>query len=158
MSRIASRLAATVLAAGALVTAAALPASAADHARGHDRGRQQSAQVVLGAVHHTANDRDRSNRSLNNEWITVTNEGRRAVSLNRWTLTDAERHTYRFGNVTLRAHESLRVHTGNGRNTARDLYQDRGTSVWNRSRDTATLRDARGAIVDTESWGHRTHR
>jgi hypothetical protein len=182
VSRTASRLAAIMLAAGALATAAALPASAADHGRGHHNQQQpyqqhyrqpyqqpyqqqqhqehyqqhyqqQRAQVVLGAVHHTTSDRSRSDRSLNNEWITVTNEGRRAVSLDGWTLTDADHHTYRFGRVTLQAHESVRVHTGSGRNTSRDLYQGRDASVWSRSDDTATLRDDRGRVVDTESWG-----
>ncbi|MFI0940512.1 lamin tail domain-containing protein [Streptomyces sp. NPDC021020] len=152
MSRIASRLAATVLAAGALVTVAALPASAAPAQ--HGRHQQMGAQVVLGSVHHTRDTR--SARGLNDEWITVTNEGRRTVSLDHWTLTDADHHVYRFGHVTLRAHQSLRVHSGRGHNTYRDLYQGGTRSVWG-SNDRATLRDARGHVVDTESWGH-SHR
>lgn len=180
MSRTASRLAATVLAAGAIVTAAALPASAADtshgrhagfgyshgtsqgrqhdqrHDRRHDQRHNQrhdQQDVVIGAVHHV--DRGaRSNRALNDEWVTVTNDGRRAVSLDRWTLTDSDHNVYRFSHVTLRAHESLRVHTGMGRDTSRDLYQDRRTAVWDRSGDSATLRDARGHVVDSDSWGH----
>lgn len=153
MSRTASRLAATLLAAGALVTAAALPASAADHGRSH----QSRPQVVLGDVHHAAGSDARSGRSLNQEWITVTNRGRQSVNLNRWTLTDSDHHVYRFAHVTLRGHQSVRVRTGNGRDTARDLYQDRRASVWDKGRDTATLRDSRGHVVDTESWG-RNHR
>ncbi|MFF9983712.1 lamin tail domain-containing protein, partial [Streptomyces erythrochromogenes] len=43
-----------------------------------------------------------------------------------------------------------------GRDTRHDLYQDRNRQVWN-DRDTATLRDNRGNIVDTESWGRRGH-
>ncbi|WP_234343496.1 lamin tail domain-containing protein [Streptomyces sp. NRRL F-5123] len=210
MSRIASRLAATVLAAGALLTVAALPASAApaEHGRHgqheqhgqhdqpdqhgqrqqhgqhdqpdqhgqrqqrdqpdqhgqsdqhgqrdqHGRHQQMGAQVALGSVHHTRDAR--SARGLNDEWITVTNEGRRAVSLDRWTLSDADHHVYRFGHVTLRAHESLRVHSGRGRDTYRDLYQGGNRSMWDRGGDSATLRDARGHVVDTESWG-RSHR
>lgn len=153
VSRIASRLAATVLAAGALVTAVALPASAAPDR--HGRHQQMGAQVALGSVHHTRDAR--SARGLNDEWITVTNEGRRAVSLDRWTLTDSDHHVYRFGRVTLRAHESVRVHSGRGRDTSRDLYQGGNRSLWERGGDRATLRDARGHVVDTESWGH-SHR
>lgn len=153
MFRTASRLAATALAAGAIVTTAALPASAVDHGRGH----QSRPQVVLGSVHHDRGSDARSNRSLNDEWITVTNRGRWSVSLDRWTLTDSDHHTYRFGHVTLRARQSVKVHTGNGRNTGRDLYQNRRTSVWDRGRDTVTLRDSRGHVVDTASWG-RSHR
>lgn len=149
VSRIASRLAATVLAAGALVSAAALPASAAPDR--HGRHQQMGAQVVLGSVHHTRDAR--SARGLNDEWITVTNEGRRAVRLDRWTLTDADHHVYRFDRVTLRAHTSLRVHSGRGHDSSRDLYQGRSRGVWDRGSDRATLRDARGHVVDTEAWG-----
>ncbi|NUS16218.1 MAG: lamin tail domain-containing protein [Streptomyces sp.] len=129
-----------------------------DRSRGGDRGQdhrqrpQQRPDVVLGSVHH-ADRGARSDRELNDEWITVANAGRGPAYLRGWTLTDSDHNVYRFPAVTLRAHESLRVHTGAGRDTARDLYQDRRTAVWERSRDTATLRDARGQVVDTESWG-----
>lgn len=150
VSRIASRLAATVLAAGAIVAAAALPASAADQGRRH----QERQQVVLGEVHHAGRgSAARSSRSLNQEWITVTNQGRQSVNLDHWTLSDSDHHVYRFTHVTLRAHQSVRIHTGSGRNTARDLYQAGRRSVWDTGRDTATLRDNRGHVVDTESWG-----
>lgn len=162
-----------MLAAGAIITVGALPASAADashgrnlgfgHGRdvGHSHGRQhgqhqrperhQQRSVVLGEVHH-ADRGARSNRALNDEWVTVTNESRRSVSLDRWTLTDSDHHVYRFARVTLRAYESVRVHTGAGRDTSRDLYQGRRSTVFDRN-DTATLRDARGQVVDTESMG-----
>ncbi|UWE10281.1 lamin tail domain-containing protein [Actinacidiphila bryophytorum] len=154
MSRFVLRLASTVMAAGAVVAVAALPASAAAPVSDHGRGRQADSQVVLGEIHHAGRGSDaRFGGSLNQEWVTVTNEGRRSVSLDRWTLTDSDNHVYRFGHVTLRSHQSVRVHTGNGRDTARDLYQDRRASVWDTRRDTATLRDSRGHVVDTESWG-----
>jgi lamin tail-like protein len=160
VSRTASRLAAVVLAAGALVTVAALPASAAEqhhgrhagfgHGFGHGRHHEQRADVVID-VHHTYRGA-RSNRALNDEWVTVTNESRRSVNLDRWTLTDSDHHVYRFSYLTLRGHESVRVHTGAGRDTDRDLYQDRRSAEFG-GRDTATLRDARGHVVDTDSSG-----
>lgn len=161
MSRTASRLAAAVLAAGALVTVAALPASAAgqQHGRhsghsypGHSRQHDQRQDVVISGVHQAARGA-RSNRALNDEWVTVTNEGRRSVSLYRWTLSDSDHHVYRFGHVTLRGHQSVRVHTGVGRDSGRDLYQDRRSAVFERRGDSATLRDARGHVMDTDAWG-----
>lgn len=165
MSRTASRLTAAVLAAGALVTVAALPASAAgqQHGRhsghsypghsypGHSRQHDQRQDVVISGVHQAARGA-RSNRALNDEWVTVTNEGRRSVSLDRWTLTDSDHHVYRFRHLTLRGHQSVRVHTGAGRDTGRDLYQGRRSAEF-AGRDTATLRDARGHVVDTDSSG-----
>jgi hypothetical protein len=43
---------------------------------------------VLGSIQYDSPCRDnRSNRSLNAEWVTVTNTSRHAVNLRGWTLT-----------------------------------------------------------------------
>lgn len=47
---------------------------------------------------------------------------------------------------------------GRDTDTAVDVYQDRRAYVWNNDHDTATLRDSRGRIADTKSWGrHGRH-
>lgn len=151
MSRSARRITATVLASGALLAAAALPASADGRDHGHNRPAHRSA-VVLGEIQYDSPGRDNgSNRSLNAEWVTVTNTSRHSVNLRGWTLSDESRRTYRF-DLRLPARSSVRVHTGVGRDTRHDVYQDRRHYVWD-SRDTATLRDNRGHKVDSESWG-----
>jgi hypothetical protein len=163
VSRLVSRLTATTVAAGALLAAAALPAAAADHSRhpGHDRS-----QVILGDVHqggdrgrdHGRDDvRDHRRGDSPDEWISVVNTGRRSVDLAGWTLSDEDHHSYRFGHLWLGAHDSVRVHTGFGRDTRTDVYQDRRGPLWQHD-DTAILRDDRGRVVDTESWGDRDHR
>lgn len=155
MSRLVSRLAATALAAGALLGATALPAAAADHGRLHP----ERSQVVLGAVQYDSPGRDtRTNASLNNEWVTVVNTGRGAVNLSGWTLSDADHHSYHFTNLRLARHHAVRVHTGTGRDTTANVYMDRRAYVWNNDYDTATLRDSHGRIADSKSWGHRHHR
>ncbi|WNI26400.1 lamin tail domain-containing protein [Streptomyces sp. ITFR-16] len=152
MSRSARRVTAAVLASGALVAAAALPAVADGHGRGHD----PRPTVVLGQVQYDSPGRDtRSNRSLNGEWVTVTNTGRRAVNLRGWTLSDESRHTYRF-DLRLPGRSSVRVHTGAGRDNSRDVYQDLRRHIWDDS-DTATLEDARGHKADSKSWGRHHH-
>ncbi|MFJ3922149.1 lamin tail domain-containing protein [Streptomyces sp. NPDC090022] len=149
---------ATVLAAGALIGAAALPAVADDDHRHDRRGRSS---VVLGEVQHESRGRDRGhnhdNRALNREWVEVKNTSRRAVDLRGFTLTDREGNRYRFKGFRLEGRSSVKVHTGQGRDTHRDVYQDRRHQVWN-ERDTATLRDHRGNVVDSKSWGRRDHR
>src|SRR4051794_20370596 len=60
----ARRLAAAALAAGALVGAVALPASATDHARPH-----RPAVEISDAQYDSPGFDDRSNRSLNKEWV-----------------------------------------------------------------------------------------
>ncbi|MGW3653769.1 lamin tail domain-containing protein [Streptomyces sp. NPDC000878] len=151
----ARRLAAAALAASALVSVAALPASAAG-------ARPQHPKVGISAVQYDSPGRDdRSNRSLNKEWVELTNTTRHTVNLDGWTLEDASGHTYTFDHYRLDGRATVRIHTGEGRDTRTDLYQDRRNYVWNNDRDTATLRNDRGRFIDDESWGRdrdRDHR
>ncbi|MFD9156579.1 lamin tail domain-containing protein [Streptomyces goshikiensis] len=145
------RIAATVLAAGAVVGAAALPAAAQD-------GHHQRPRVEISRVQADSPGRDdHSNRSLNNEWVEITNTTRDGVNLRGWTLRDDDGNRYRFDNVRIAARATIRIHTGNGRDTRTDFFQDRREYVWGNRADTATLRDDRGRTVDTESWGRRHH-
>ncbi|MFG2713581.1 lamin tail domain-containing protein [Streptomyces goshikiensis] len=147
---------AAVLAAGALIGAAALPAAADGHGRDHGRDHRAHSSIAIGDVQNEAAGRDRSARALNREWVEVKNTGRQAVNLRGYTLTDKQGNRYRFPDFRLDGRSSVKVHTGQGRDTRHDLYQDRRQQVWD-ERDTATLRDNRGNVVDTESWGRRGH-
>ncbi|WUD71417.1 lamin tail domain-containing protein [Streptomyces sp. NBC_00510] len=147
-ARITRRVIATVLASGAVVAAAALPAGAAE-SRDHGWSR-----VVIGDV----NTRDghghgRGGRG-GDEWIEVVNTGRGSVNLRGWSLSDRDGNRYRFNNVWLAGHSKVRVHTGFGRDGRRDVFQDRRNSVWDR-RDVATLRNDHRQVVDVKSWGGR---
>ncbi|MFE9976610.1 lamin tail domain-containing protein [Streptomyces hirsutus] len=143
----ARRLTAAVLSVGALTAVLTVPAGAAEH-------RPHRPDVQITDVQYDSPGRDdRSNRSLNREWVEITNEGRRAVNLDGWTLRDEDGHRYRFDNVRLAGRDTVRVHTGLGRDTRTDLYQDRRHYVWDNRSDTATLRNDRGRFVDDESWG-----
>ncbi|MFE1444401.1 lamin tail domain-containing protein [Streptomyces sp. NPDC058739] len=149
----ARRLAAAVLAAGAVIGAAALPASAADHDRG-----PRGPKVEISAVQYDSPGRDdRSNRSLNKEWVELTNTGRHSVNLDGWTLEDEDGRTYTFDDYRLAGRSTVRIHTGHGRDTRTDLYQDRRHYVWDNRSDTATLRNDRGRFIDDESWGDDRH-
>nr|WP_258873073.1 lamin tail domain-containing protein [Streptomyces sp. M7] len=143
------RLAAASVATGALVSAITLPASAADHSR-HQRG-----QVEITAVQYDSPGRDNySNRSLNREWVEITNTTRRSVNLDGWTLKNRDGQTYTFDHFRLAGRATVRIHTGIGRDTRTDLFQDRRYYVWDNRSDTATLRNDYGRRIDTESWGH----
>lgn len=140
MSRLASRLAAAAVAALALAGTDALPASAASPAAG------------FGAIQYDSPGKDtRSNTSLNAEWVTVVNRTNKALDLNGWTLSDADRHTYKL-RIKLGSGKSVRVHTGMGRDSASDVYWGSRAYVWNNDRDTAVLKDSRGRVVASKSW------
>ncbi|GGP32416.1 hypothetical protein GCM10018980_68450 [Streptomyces capoamus] len=150
------RLAAVAGVAAAVVGAVALPASAADH----HHGRHHHPVVYISDVQYDSPGRDdRSNRSLNAEWVELTNDSRRSVNLDGWTLSDEDGHTYTFHHYRLNGGATVRVHTGVGRDTWSDLYQDRRAYVWDNDSDTATLRNHRDRFVDEVSWGYdRDHR
>ncbi|WP_394365707.1 lamin tail domain-containing protein [Streptomyces sasae] len=146
----ARRLTAAAAVAAACIGGLALPAAAA----GQYPVRPHS-DVVISKVQYDSPGRDdRSNRSLNREWVDVTNTTRRSVNLDDWTLSDEAGHTYTFRHLRLEGRSTVRVHTGIGRDSATDVYQDRRAYVWNDDADTATLRNARGRLVDEVSWGH----
>ncbi|MEU2061353.1 lamin tail domain-containing protein [Streptomyces sp. NPDC013455] len=98
---------------------------------------------------------NRSNKSLNAEWVQLKNTSGSAVSLKGWVLKDAAGHKYVFPGVKLGAGKYLKVRTGSGSDTASDKYQDRRAYVWNNDKDTATLTKASGTKVDTCSWTTR---
>ncbi|WP_234317265.1 lamin tail domain-containing protein [Streptomyces sp. NRRL WC-3744] len=150
------RLTAVAGVAAAVVGAVALPASADDH----HHGRHHRPVVYISDVQYDSPGRDdRSNRSLNAEWVEITNDSRRAVNLDGWTLADEDGHTYTFDHYRLNGRATVRVHTGIGRDSRRDVYQDRRAYVWDNHSDTATLRNHRDRFVDEVSWGYdRDHR
>ncbi|WP_326593335.1 lamin tail domain-containing protein [Streptomyces sp. NBC_01294] len=147
---------AALLAAGTLIGAAALPAAADDHRRDH---RSPHSSIVIGGVQSDGPGRsnDRSNRALNGEWVEVKNTGRHSVNLRGFTLTDRDGN--RATAATTSAWTAVPASgstTGEGRGSRHDVYQDRRQQVWD-ERDSATLRDNRGKVIDTESWNRRGH-
>ncbi|MEU9469300.1 lamin tail domain-containing protein [Streptomyces avermitilis] len=147
-SRSIRRIAAAVLAAGATLGATALPASAQSDA-------YRSYVVISDVQYDSPGPDDRSNRSLNREWVDVTNTSGRAVNLDGWTLSAEDGHAYTFRHYRLGGRSTVRVHTGDGRDSDRDLYQDLRFYVWDNYSDTATLRNDRDRFVDAVAWGGR---
>jgi hypothetical protein len=145
------RLTAVAGVAAAVVGAVTLPAAAADH----HQDRRHPAVYISGVQYDSPGRDDRSNRSLNAEWVDITNSTRRAVNLDNWTLRDEDGHTYTFHHYRLDGRSTVRVHTGTARDTRHDLYQDRRAYVWDNHSDTATLRNDHRRFVDDASWGHR---
>lgn len=93
-----------------------------------------------------------SNQSLNGEWIRIRNVTGTRRTITGWTLRDASSHVFRFPGFGLAAGATATVHTGSGRGTARRLFWGSSSYIWNNSGDTATLRNARGALVQRCSY------
>lgn len=91
-------------------------------------------------------------RRLDEEYVVLVNFIG-AVHLAEWILSDSQGNTYVFPNVALNKGTVLRVHSGQGVDTATELYWGRKTPIWDNEGDVATLRDDAGAIIDTFSYG-----
>ncbi|AZS84787.1 lamin tail domain-containing protein [Streptomyces griseoviridis] len=98
---------------------------------------------------------DRSNKSLNAEWVQIKNTSRSAITLKGWVLKDASNHRYTFKNIKIGAGKTLKVRTGKGSDTASNTFQNRAAYVWNNTSDTATLLKASGGKADSCSWTTR---
>ncbi|MEU2235525.1 MULTISPECIES: lamin tail domain-containing protein [Streptomyces] len=111
---------------------------------------QAAGSVHLYKIYYDSPGTDnRSNSSLNAEYVQIRNTTGSAVNLRGWTLTDAASHKYTFGSFTLGAGKIVTVRTGRGTNTSANVYQNRAAYVWNNDKDTATLRRSNGTSVDT---------
>jgi hypothetical protein len=126
---------------------AAAPATAAPSLRFH------------GAQYDSPGKDTRSNASLNAEWVSLVNTGKKAVNLNGYTIRDKAGKVYRFGSVSIAGNGGrLWLHTGSGKNDARNRYWGSGNYIWNNTGDTAYLRNAKSTIVDTCTWGYKKNR
>ena len=86
---------------------------------------------------------------LNDEYVTIANEGEDVIDLTGWTLRDeSSQNRFVFGDVTLAPGDSLKVRTGCGTNRADGLHWCAARSVWSNSGDTVILQDTHGNIVD----------
>jgi hypothetical protein len=93
-------------------------------------------------------------KSLNSEWVLVTNSSDAAVDLKGWTVRDAAGHVYTFTSTyRLGSKGAVYVHTGKGTNSGAHRYWGRTGYIWNDGGDTAVLRTAAGTTVDTCRWG-----
>lgn len=102
---------------------------------------------------------DRSTESLNQEWISLVNPGKRPVNVNRWTVRDEAGRVHTFGNVTIPGDGTrIWLHTGSGETTRTDFFWASRTYIWNNTGDAAELRDAAGRTVDTCEWDEQRGR
>ena len=85
--------------------------------------------------------------SLDAEAVVLRNSGG-ATSLEGWALSTSTGETYVLPALTLFTDGEVRVHTGRGNDTPRDLYWGRDAPAW-RAGGLVTLRDAGGNVVDT---------
>lgn len=123
--------------------------AAEQQAREAGRGLWATSTATLKIVELQADAPGSDRDNPNGEWLEIANQGNEAVNLDRYSIKDEANHIYTFGAFTLKPGATVRLHSGQGRDTASALYWGlAGDSVWNNDSDTAFLRDAAGALVD----------
>jgi hypothetical protein len=96
-------------------------------------------------------------KSLNGEWVRITNNTQATVDLKGWTVRDAANHVYTFASTyRLGKGGAVYLHTGKGANSIAHRYWGRTGYIWNDGGDTAILRNKEGKTVDTCKWGTGT--
>jgi len=90
---------------------------------------------------------------VNGETVTIRNDGLATVDITRWTLVDASgKNLFSFPSLALTPGGIAVIHSGRGVPSGPDLYWGKTKGIWNDAGDTATLRDAAGAIVSTYKY------
>jgi hypothetical protein len=86
------------------------------------------------------------------EFVLLRNDRPAATSLVGWQLSDVAGHDYTFGSLTLMSGHEVKVWTGPGQDDGANVYMGRRAAIWNNTGDTATLRDAAGAVISTFAY------
>jgi hypothetical protein len=95
---------------------------------------------------------DRTNASLNAEWVRLTNNTKSAINLKNWTLRDKSNHVLTLPSYSLKSKASVYVHTGSGTAYSNHLFWNSGNYIWNNTGDTATLKNTAAKTIDTCTW------
>jgi hypothetical protein len=120
---------------------------------GSTAAQAATSPVVIHEIFYNSPGPDRgSNASLNAEWVQLHNNSGHSVTLTHWTLRDRAGHVYTFGTYTLRAHGSVKIHTGKGSNIPSNRYWGHSWYIWNNNGDGATLKNASAAVVSRCSY------
>lgn len=122
-------------------------------AREAGRGLWAGSGVKLEISQIHANAPGNDNENPNGEWIEMVNRGAAPVSLRGFTLKDEANHIYTFADFSAQPGRPFRLYSGQGRDSSTELYWGLvDDSVWNNGGDTAFLRDAQGALVDSLAY------
>ncbi|HXV42793.1 MAG TPA: lamin tail domain-containing protein [Anaerolineae bacterium] len=126
---------------------------AEQEAREAERGLWAGSSVALKIVQIQADAPGSDSENPNGEWIEIANQGSEPVPMQGYSLKDEANHIYTFGNFTVAPGNSFRLYSGQGQDSANELYWGfSGESVWNNNSDAAFLRDNEGALVDTFAY------
>lgn len=89
------------------------------------------------------------------EYVCLVSHEDDPVSLAGWELRGAERRINVLPDFTLEPGAAVRVHPGEGTNSRRDLYGEKGSPEWRNEGGQINLFDSEGQEVDSVGYGER---
>lgn len=90
------------------------------------------------------------------EYVCLVNEDDGSISITGWELHAAERRVNTLPKFSLEPGEAVRVHPGEGTDSAGDLFGERGSPSWRNEGGEITLLDDEGEEIDSEGYGERS--
>jgi hypothetical protein len=105
-------------------------------------GTNMTGNVSISGVNYTATD----------QWVEIADNGTSNVSLTGWKLINmmkAKTYTFPAG-FYLTPGAMVKIHSGPGNDSLTDLYNSR--LIWDKTGDTAILKDASGKIVSAYTY------
>ena len=105
--------------------------------------------IKLNNLHYDAEDNDCQNP--NDEYAIFDGNCTYSCDLASWTVSDASSHVYTFPTFTLIGGNTFTLYTGNGTNTATELYWGSTyapcKAVWNNNGDNLTLKNQNNEVI-----------
>ncbi len=95
----------------------------------------------------------RANENLRRQYVCIENESPAPVDMSGWHVQNRRGTAYDFGHFRLQSGETVRLHTGKGRDTAKDLYWGLSSSAWRKEGDIVSLFDRLWNLVDQKGYG-----
>ncbi len=103
---------------------------------------------LIDVIRYNTGTTSTSPRSLNREWVQLTNAATHSVTITGWTLRSSAGAVFTFPPFVLGPGGTIKIHSGTGTNSSAGLYWGRASYVWSNTKDVATLRNASGVIED----------
>jgi hypothetical protein len=91
--------------------------------------------------------------NLCKQYVHIENRGPSPVDMTGWHVQNRTGTAYDFAHFTLESGEAVRLHTGKGRDTEKDLYWGHRCSVWRKKGDIVSLFDRLWNLVDQKGYG-----
>ncbi len=94
------------------------------------------------------------NKNLNDEYVVFQNVCDSAIALSKWTVADSSNRQFTFPEFSLAANGEVTLFSGEGTNSANQLYWNNEFAIWNNDGDTLSLRDSEGNLVLSKSYAN----